>query len=213
LTNTLTNSLSKLIFNFPTIFLQITVVFFTLFFVIRDKDKLIDYIKSILPFSKDVEKQLFESSTGITASVIYGQVVVGMLQGLIVGVSFFIFGVPNALLFTFLAILTGIFPIIGTTIVWVPVVIYLFLAGNSIPAIGVSLFGVIASTIDNFIRPIIVSRRTNLHPALILIGMIGGIFFFGVIGFIIGPLILAYLLILLEIYRNTKVPGLLTKKE
>jgi predicted PurR-regulated permease PerM len=210
--NIFMNSLSSIILNFPTIFLQLVVVFFTFFFVLRDKDKLVNYVQSLLPFSKEVEKKLFESSKGITMSVIYGQVIVGMLQGIVVGIGFFLFGVPNALFFSLLAIMAGIFPIIGTTIVWLPIMVYFIIAGNTVPAIGILLFGLISSTFDNFLRPLIVSRRTKMHSALVLIGMIGGLFLFGILGFILGPLILAYLLILLDLYRNKNVPGILLEK-
>jgi predicted PurR-regulated permease PerM len=212
-TNLFMNSISDIILNFPTIALQLVVVFFTFFFVLRDKDILVSYVQSLLPFSKEVEKKLFESSKGITFSVIYGQIIVGIAQGLVVGIGFFLFGVPNALFFTLLAIMAGIFPIIGTTIVWLPIMVYFVITGNTFPALGILLFGLISSTMDNFLRPIIVSRRTKMHSALVLIGMIGGLFLFGIIGVILGPLIIAYLLILLELYRNKRVPGILLQRE
>jgi len=200
--NSLLTELSNIVFNFPTLILQFSVVLFTFFFVLRDKEKLLKYIKSLLPFPKKIEKKLFESSKDITISVLYGQVIVGLVQGLILSIGLFIFKVPNSLLLSLLAMLAGIFPIIGTALVWVPVVVYLILAGNAIPSIGITFFGAISSTVDNFLRPFIVSKKTNMHPSLILIGMIGGIFLFGVLGFILGPLILAYLLIVLELYRD-----------
>jgi len=137
ITNSLMNSLSQLILNFPVLFLQSLVVFFTFFFVLRDKDEFISYIKSFLPFSKDIEEKLFESSKGITYSVIYGQFIIGIIQGLLIGIGFLIFGVPNALFLTLLATLAGIFPIIGTMIIWLPVLIYLLIAGNTFAAIGI----------------------------------------------------------------------------
>jgi len=191
--------------NLTKIFLHLLVVFFTFFFALRDRKELSAYIKSLLPFSDDIQKKLFDSSKAITSSVIYGQIVIGLLQGIVVGIGFFIFRVPNSLFLTLLASLAGIFPIIGTSLIWVPVVIYLLIAGNTAPALGVTIFGIISSSLDNFLRPIIVSKRTQVHSALILIGMIGGLFLFGILGFIIGPLILAYLLIILEIYRNKPV--------
>ncbi len=205
-TNSLMNYLSELILNFPSIVLNLFVVFFTFFFVLRDKELLIEYIKSLLPFSKEIEKKLFESSKGITISVIYGQVVVGIIQGLIAGIGFFIFKAPNALLLTSLAILGGIFPIIGPFIVWVPVSIYMFIGGNTFQAMGILLFGIFSSSIDNVLRPIIISRRTRMPSSLVLIGMVGGVFMFGILGLILGPLILAYLMIILEIYRDKKSP-------
>jgi len=210
--NSIVNSLSQIILNFPTISLQLLVVFFTFFFVLRDQDKVLAYVKSLLPFSKEVEKKIFDYSKGITSSVLYGQVIIGILQGIAAGLGFFIFGVPNALFLTLLAMMAGIFPIIGTTIIWLPVAIYLFVGGNTFSAIGVVVFGLISATIDNFLRPMIVSRRTKIHSAILLISMIGGLFLFGILGFILGPLIISYLLIMLEIYRNRKSPKIFTQE-
>lgn len=211
--NSLVNSFSQVLLNFPTIFLQFLVIFFTFFFFLRDKEQFESYMKSLLPFPKDVENKLFKNSKEITTSVIYGQVVIGILQGIVVGVGFFIFKVPNALLLTLLASLAGIFPIIGTTIIWLPVAIYLFASGNSFAGIGITIFGIISSTFDNIIRPAFVSKRTSLHPSLVLIGMIGGLFLFGFLGFILGPLIIAFLIIILEIYRDKNIPGVFIKTE
>lgn len=209
ITNSLMNSFSQLILNFPSIFLQFLVVFFTFFFVLKDKEILIDYVKSLLPFSKDIENKLFKSSKDITSSVIYGQIIVGLIQGIIAGAGFFIFGVPNALILTLFACIAGVIPIIGPAVVWVPVLIYLFLTGNTFASAGVLVFGLFSAIIDNFLKPILVAKKTTLHPGLIIIGMVGGFFLFGILGFILGPLILAYLLIVLEIYRNKKIPGIL----
>ena len=192
--------------------LQLFVVFFTFYFVLRDKEQLISYIKSLMPFSRDVEKKIFEQTKGITISVLYGQVLIGMIQGVITGIGFFIFGVANWLFLTFLAIIAGIFPIVGTTIIWIPVAIYLIVTGKTLTALGVIIFGSVAMFIDNILKPVFVAKRTSMPTSLILLGMIGGYFLFGVLGFILGPLILAYLIIILEIYRNKRVPGLLVQE-
>lgn len=207
LANSVMNMISKLIINFPTLFLQFLVVFFTFFFVLRDNDKFVKYIQSLLPFPKKTEERLFKSSRDITMSILYGQVIIGILQGLFAGVSFFLFGVENALFLTILACLAGIFPILGTAIIWVPVSIFVLMDGAIWPAIGIIFFGIIAAFVENGVKPMIVSKRTNVHSAVIMLGMIGGLFFFGILGFILGPLILAYLLIVLELYRDKRTPG------
>jgi predicted PurR-regulated permease PerM len=205
--------LSNLITNLPRLSLHLLVVAFTFFFALRDQEDIIDYIRSILPFSKDVEKKLFDYTKGMTSSVIYGQVIIGVIQGILVGIGFFIFGVPNASVLTLLATFASIIPILGPFIVWVPVVIYLLIGGNNVSAWGVAIFGTIASVIDNVLRPIIVSRKTRIHSGLVVIGMVGGLFLFGILGLILGPLILGYLLIVLELYRNKKMPGFLIQEE
>jgi len=84
-TNSFVNSLAELFFNFPTFLLQFVVVIFTFFFTLRDKEKLVSYVKGMLPFTSDVEKKLLDSTKGITASVLYGQIIIGAIQGLIAG--------------------------------------------------------------------------------------------------------------------------------
>lgn len=212
-TNSIMNMFSNLIMNFPILLLQLLVVFFTFFFVLRDGDKMIPYLESILPFPKEIEKKLFKSTKDITFSVVYGQVVLGIIQGILVGISFFIFGVNNALFLMLIASLAGIFPIIGTSIIWVPVMIYLLSTGNIFAASGVLFFGIISMIIENAIKPIFVSRKTNVHSGIILLGMVGGLLVFGILGVIIGPLILSYLLILLEIYRDKRTPGMFISEQ
>lgn len=195
---------SNLILNSPKLLLHFSVVLFTFFFALRDNKELVLYIKTLMPFSENIKQRLFSASKGIATSVIYGQFIVGILQGVIVGISLFIFKVPNSLLLSLFSCILGVFPIIGVPLIWVPVVIYFLTIGNTFAAIGVLIFGVFASTIDNFIRPFIVSKKTEIPSSIILIGMIGGVFMFGILGLILGPLILAYSLVMIEIYRFRK---------
>ena len=210
--NSITNSLTNMLLDLPALSMQILVVLFTFFFVLRDQEQISDYIKSLLPFPKEVENKLFKYSSEITKSVLYGQVIIGIIQGLVAGIGFFIFGVPNALFLTLLAAIMGILPILGTPIVWAPVAIYMFIAGNNTGGWGIVVFGVISSTIDNILRPLFIARRTSISSAIILISMIGGLFFFGLLGFVIGPLVIAYLLIILELYRK-KPTGLIIHED
>ncbi len=205
--NSLVDSFVNVILNLPKIMLHLVVIMFTFFFVLRDKEIVLEYVKTLLPFSKSVEEKIIGYSKGITASLIYGQVIVGVIQGIVFGIGLFIFGFPNALFITLLAIVAGIFPVIGPFVVWIPVVIYLFATGApALTSFGILFFGILSSSIDNFLRPIIVSRRTEINPAILLVSMIGGFFFFGVLGLILGPLIISYLLILLEVYRGKSKP-------
>ena len=212
-TTAIANSLSTLITNLPTIILQFVVVFFVLFFALRDKDAIVAYLQSLLPFSKEVERKLFKSTKDITLSVLYGQVLMGLMAGIISGIGFVIFKVPNAIILTLAAIIVGILPIVGTPVVWIPVAVYLLIAGNTFAAFGVMVFGLISSIIPSLLQPVFVSKRTNMNTSLILIGMLGGWLLLGILGLLIGPLIIAYLFIVLEIYRNKSVPGVLIPPE
>jgi predicted PurR-regulated permease PerM len=207
ITNYILGSLSKFLTKIPTMFLQVIVMLFTFYFILRDNSSIKSYIRSLIPFSKKVQDKLFKSSKEITLSVIYGRIAMGIAQGLIVGIGFFVFGLKNALLLTALAALAGILPIIGTVIVWLPVSIFLFASGNNITAFGIIGFGLLATVFESIIQPILLAKMVKMNSSIMLIGMIGGLFMFGILGVIIGPLILAYLLIVLEIYRDKRVPG------
>ncbi|MDP3987118.1 MAG: AI-2E family transporter [Nanoarchaeota archaeon] len=200
--NFLSQSLTNFVLNLPIILLKLTVVLFTLFFVLKEKDSLKEYIGSILPFSKETERKLFAHTTGMTSSILYGHFIVGILQGIIIGIGLLIFGISNALLLTILSIFAGVLPIVGVFIIWAPVAIYLFSSGHALAAWGMIFFGLVSSNIDNLLRPMIVAKRVDINPALVLIAMIGGLFFFGILGLILGPLIISYLLIILELYRG-----------
>lgn len=211
--NSVIQSFTSILLDLPTVLLQLLVVLFTFFFVLRDNEKVVEYAKSLLPFPKEIENKLFRYSSEITKSVIYSHIFIGAIQGVIAGIGFFIFGVPNAVFLTFLGIVTGILPIIGTPVVWIPVAVFFFIGGNNLGGWGVVFFGVLSSIVENILRPIFVARMTKLHSAIVLISMIGGVFFFGILGFILGPLIIAYLIIVLELYRKKPLPGLISPPE
>jgi predicted PurR-regulated permease PerM len=205
--------LSDFVMSIPVLLIQAFVVFFVFFFCLRDGERALLYLKSMSPFSKEVEDKFFRKFKDITNSVLLGQVVVGVVQGLTAGIGYFIFGVHNALFLTLLTILVATIPIIGAWLVWVPVDFYLFTMGDKGAGIGLLIYGLfIVSWIDNIVRPLIVSKRTDINSAIVVVGMLGGLFEFGIVGMIIGPLILGYILLVLEIYRKKSAENVFLKE-
>ncbi|MEK6871673.1 MAG: AI-2E family transporter [Nanoarchaeota archaeon] len=196
-------TLSKVIFNLPDITVQFFVLAFMFFFGLRDGEAAFEYFRSLSPVKKETQNKFFKHFEDITKSVLIGQVVIGIIQGLVAGVGYFIFGVPNALLLTVLTVVIGILPIIGPWLVWIPVDVYLFVIGRDGAGLGLLIYGLfLINWVEVILRPIIVSRRAQINEVVVFIGMMGGIYFFGVIGLIIGPLILAYVLLVLELYQK-----------
>jgi predicted PurR-regulated permease PerM len=135
-----------------------------------------------------------------------GQVFIGILQALALSICFLILGIPNVLTLTFLTMVVGIIPVLGAWLVWFPAAIYLFVAGDFTAGIIISLYGgLFVSNIDNFIRPYLLSRSSRLPISIGLIGTIGGLYFIGIAGLILGPLILAYSLIIIEFYKEGRL--------
>ncbi len=204
ISNSLLSFFTNLLINFPIILLHLAIILFIFFFAVRDNQKIAEYVKSLSPLSKESANEFFRQSKAITSAILYGQVLVGIIQGAVMGILLFILKIPNALLLTALTIFAGIFPIVGATIVWIPVSIYLFVIGNTWQGVLIVIGGIILSWGETFFKPLFVSKRTKISSPIILIGMIGGLFVFGLAGMLIGPLILSYLLIILDFYRKKK---------
>jgi predicted PurR-regulated permease PerM len=208
--NLIFSSLKKIILNFPNIIMQTIIVLFTFFFAIRDQEGLKEYFLTISPFPKEYQEKFYLRFEQITSSILFGQIVVGVIQGIIAGIAYFVFRIPNALLLTLLTMLVGIIPVIGPWLVWIPVDFYLFFTGRIGAGIGLLLYGLfIMNWIDALIRPQIVSKKTKMNPGVVLIGMIGGLYFLGVAGLILGPLILAYLFLVIEFYKEKKFKSII----
>jgi predicted PurR-regulated permease PerM len=203
ITSTILDYMTAFLFNLPTVLLQTAVIIFVFFFALRDHDKLKDFANGISPFRKDKAKILVKKFKEITSSVVFGYIIVGVIQGIATGLGLLLFGVPNALILTLLAIFASILPMVGPWFIWIPAAIYLFLSGSSGAAIGFILYSALfVSSIDNLLRPYIVARKTGTSSVIVLIGMIGGLFLFGILGIILGPLILSYLILFLKAYKD-----------
>jgi len=210
--STFLNQFKNLLINLPSFLLQFAVFLFTFYFAIRDGDELKKYISTLSPFSKKTEEKFLKEFRGITNAIIFGQVLIGIIQGLTLGIGLFILGVPNALILTFIACLVSIIPVLGSWLVWLPVGLFLLLSGQTFAGIFLLLYGALfIATIDNLLRPYIISKQSNLPVALSVIGTIGGLYFFGITGLVLGPLILAYVLIIIEFYQKGKLKDLFSK--
>jgi predicted PurR-regulated permease PerM len=203
------NQFTTIIVNIPNLILQFAVFLFTFFFSVRDSKKLKNYISELSPFTKTTEAKFSQEFRGITNAIIFGQVLIGVIQGLVLGIALFALGVPNALTLTLLASAVSIIPVLGSWLVWLPVGILSLILGNTFTGIFILLYGAFfVSVIDNILRPYFLSKRSNLPIALSIIGIIGGLYLFGIAGLVLGPLILAYVLIIIEFYKQGKLDEL-----
>ncbi|MFH1237840.1 MAG: AI-2E family transporter [archaeon] len=210
--STVLNQFTVFLVNLPSFLLQFFVFLFVFYFTIKDLDHLKEYLSSLSPFSKQTGKKFMEEFKGITNAIVFGQILIGIIQGLALGICLFFFGIPKALVLTFLACIVSIIPVLGSWLVWLPVGVVLVVTGQTFSGIFILLYGTFfVSIIDNVLRPYFLSRNSNLPIALSIIGTIGGLYFFGIAGLILGPLILAYVVIIIEFYRQGKLNELFNK--
>ncbi len=172
-----------------------------LFFFLRDGKKLVGTMMSASPLATVYDQEILDKLRRAINSIVRGTLVVALVQGILAGAGFLIFGIPSPALWGGVTVFASLIPGVGTAIVMGPAIIYLFAAGNILQAVGLLIWGVvIVGLVDNVLRPFLVSRDVNIHPFLVLLSVFGGLAFYGPLGFLLGPLTLSCLFVLLEIY-------------
>jgi predicted PurR-regulated permease PerM len=175
---------------------------FTLFFVLKDGPKFVAKIADYMPFPADEKKQLAKQVKDIVVSTIYGGVVVALVQGLIGGTGFAVVGLHAPVLWGLVMSITSFIPLVGCALVWVPATLYLFLKGLTTQAAILAAIGVFGiSSVDNFLRPIIIRGRVRMPLLLVFFSVFGGIQVFGLLGLVLGPLVVAVFVSVLGIFR------------
>jgi predicted PurR-regulated permease PerM len=177
---------------------------FLLFFFLRDGAKMFDQLQRLIPVPEDHREQLFDHLASVTRGVFYGIGLTALLQGLMVGIGFAIAGLPSPVVFGVLAAILALLPAGGAAIVWIPAVLFLGATGQWGMTVFMLVWGVIVSTSDNFMRPILVSRYAPVSAFTVFVGVVGGIGAFGTIGIVVGPVFLALVAAILQ-YFDEKV--------
>ena len=174
---------------------------YTMFFFLMDGDKLLNKILYYLPLQDQDEQRMLNRFTSVTRATLKGTAVIGILQGGLAGSAFAVAGIPSAVFWGTIMAVLSIIPGIGTALVWGPAVIVLAAGGNYLKAAGLGIFcALVVGSIDNLLRPILVGKDTQMHELMIFFGTLGGIFMFGVMGIIIGPIVAALFVTIWEIY-------------
>lgn len=173
-----------------------------LYYLLRDGDLLLHKLVQLSPLADKYDNEIAHKLKRAVDSVIRGVIVIAVVQAILTGIGFAIFGIPNAILWGGVAMIGALVPGIGTAIVIVPGVLYLFATGHAGAAIGLIAWGILAvGLVDNFLSPKLIGKGIRVHSFLVLLFVLGGIVLFGPIGIILGPLALALLLALLDIYE------------
>lgn len=194
-----TNILSNVAGFFLTFFL----VFFTIYYFLRDRAKIKQYFSTILPLSEAHENLLLSKLEQAVNGVVKGMFLVALIQGTVATIGFLIFRVPNPFLWGAFTVLAALVPTVGTSLSLIPAVLYLLITGNTGAAIGLAIWGAIAvGLIDNIVSPKLVGSQVKMHPLVVLFAVLGGLQIFGFFGFILGPIVMAMFVALLDIYRT-----------
>ena len=179
------------------------IFFIALYYLLRDGKRVRQILIELSPLSDREDTRVFDRLELAINSVIRGNLVIALVQGVLTTVGFTIFGVPNAILWGTVAAVAALIPGIGTGLVFIPAVAFLFFTGATAPALGLLIWGVVGvGLIDNFLGPKLVGRGMQLHPLLVLLAVLGGLIYFGPAGIFLGPLTLSLLFSLVSIYSD-----------
>ena len=169
--------------------------------MLRDGQKFKKEVFGLSPLADNYDQDIFDFVERAVNAVVHGSLVVGLVQGILVGIGFTVFGVPNAVLWGALAAIVSLIPTVGTAVIVIPAVIYLIIVSSPALAIGLAVWGIfVVGLADNFLKPILMNRGVRLQPLLVLLSVLGGLAFFGPIGFIAGPVIVSLGFSLLRLY-------------
>lgn len=183
--------------------LNLFVMFYAMFFFLRDGRRILERIFYYFPIRDDEKDALLERFTSITKATVKGTLLIGLIQGILAGIAFYVAGVGGAAFWGAVMVVLSVIPGIGPPLVWIPVVISLYFSGEILTATLLTAWcaGVVG-TIDNLLRPRLVGRDARMPDLLILIGTLGGLFLFGPIGFALGPIVCGLLLTTLDFYAS-----------
>lgn len=168
------------------------IMIFVLFFITRDGERILAGVKALVPMSSNRTDRLFEHLGEVTRAVVLGTVVTALVQGVLVGLALAALGIPAPVVFGAVAAVLALLPVGGPAILWIPVCLVLIIDDRWLAASGLALWGILlVGTIDNILRPLIVSSRGHVGTLLAFIGVLGGAAAFGMIGILVGPVVLA----------------------
>jgi predicted PurR-regulated permease PerM len=183
--------------------LNLVIAFFGLYYMLRSDRNTWDAIRPYIPFSPPTADALRDRFYSVTQATLLGTMLIAAIQGSLVGIGFWIVGLPNPFFWGTVTAIASILPVLGTSLVWLPAVLVLLVQDRYGAAVTMLVIGAgIASNIDNLIRPFVYRRVSHIHPMITLVGAFAGVKYFGLLGVLLGPLAIAYLFALLQFYRE-----------
>jgi predicted PurR-regulated permease PerM len=187
--------------SFNDLFIGFGIMYFTLYYLLTaDQKKLKETVYALVPFNHDNTDKLMKEFRNLTYSIFISTVVMAGLQGIIVTIGLYLVGLENALIWGVVTSILALIPIVGPILILAPAAGITFLQENYVLAVGFGILSVIVLLTDNFLRPVIQNRLGNIHPLISLFGLLVGLPLFGAMGLIVGPLLLSYLISLVQMF-------------
>ncbi len=181
----------------------VVLVFYMLFYFLRDRNAMLESVRSLSPLSAADMKRMFDAISDTVRATVYGTFAVSIIQGTLGGLMFWWLGLPSPVLWGVVMALLAVVPVLGAFIIWIPAAIYLLLDGSEGKALLLTIWGaVVVGGIDNLLYPMLVGSRLKMHTIIAFVSIVGGLIVFGPSGLILGPVMFTVTRILLEIWSS-----------
>ncbi|TKJ16985.1 hypothetical protein CEE44_00415 [Candidatus Woesearchaeota archaeon B3_Woes] len=204
LASSITRNTSSFLFSVPKKILNILIIFLLVFFLLKAGKTIWDGVSELLPLKRGHKDKLLKKFAETLNGVVYGYLVIALIEGIVGWIGFAIIGNRIALLLGIIIMLLALVPAIGASLVWVPASIYYIVQGEPIKVLVLVIAGLIIMFLDIWTRSKIIGTRADIHPIIIALGVLGGLVAFGPVGIVIGPVILSLLMTIIEIYQEEK---------
>lgn len=194
------NQTTSLLTNATQAVMYFLMMIFATYYLLKDGHLVLERLRKFMPLSEEQTAMTFDRLRDVIYATMYSGAVIAILQGLLGGMLFWIVGIPSALFWGTIMAFLSILPFLGAFIVYIPAGLILIVSGSYIKGIVVLVFGtIIVSQVDNLLRPYMVAGRTSMHPLILFFAIAGGVALFGLVGIVVGPLVAAAFLTLVEI--------------
>lgn len=180
---------------------QVVVVLLCAFYFFRDGDQLIEWLRSTHIIEPDRQRVLAKRFDEVVKGTVYGNTVIALLEGVVGGLAFWLVGLPSAVLWGTVMAVLAYLPLVGAGLVWMPAAAYLIWQGTYGKALVLIGFGMVIAVMDYLIRTILVGGRSNLHTLLVFFSVLGGLQWFGLVGIVVGPMVVAVGITLVEMWK------------
>ena len=201
--NKLSGSIPSLLNDTSNLLLNLAIMLFILYYMLVNGKEMENYLIRIIPLKKNNIAELAAETKRIVKASALGIPIISMIQGLTATLGYFIFGVDEFVLWGFITGVFAFFPVVGTMLIWVPLVIYTYASGDTWNATGLFFYSLIVTgNVDYLSRITLLKRMGHVHPVITVLGVIVGLGLFGFIGLIFGPLLVNYIILLFRIYMN-----------
>ncbi|HEX9020594.1 MAG TPA: AI-2E family transporter [Nitrospirota bacterium] len=203
ITSGLAGQIGGILKNTLILALDIVIMGIALFFFFRDGETFYNTVIGLLPFTKKQKEAMAQKFSDTFRAVINGVFLIALLQGALTGLGFFLFRIPYAIFWGFLAAVLALFPVGGAALVWLPGSLYLFLSGATLRGALLFVWGLVLVTLpDNILKPLIIGKKANIPTFILFIALLGGLRTYGVLGILFGPVVVTLVTVFVQIYRE-----------